>query len=375
MLLTRYIFREIVSPFLMGLTLYTAVFLFGYFFVGAPYLDGVPLPKVLKWMAYHIPEIWVQVLPMAVVMMVVMGYGRMNTERELVAMMSGGITLRQITGPALILAAAVAGFSLFLNEYVVSKTSTEVRRLWYEELPKKPYGLQRLEKSLVNLGNNLDMYYQRYDPNTDKVYDVRIQSWNGNQGTIILAKNAAFDNKIIKLQGYQLYTIDYNQIAQLQDTKPENLGNVLPSIFKNVALPARNDSILSINTGISRAQAIAKYADGFSAETASLSDYWNKMKDATLTTRDRIAARIELNSKLALPISNLVLAFISLPFAIRFGRGAGVSMGISVLIVVVYYITFLVGRSLVTSGVLIPEIGIWLANIIFTAIGWRLLNR
>ena len=59
----------------------------------------------------------------------------------------------------------------------------------------------------------------------------------------------------------------------------------------------------------------------------------------------------------------------------RFGRGRGVSLGVSLVIVIGYYLIFAVGRAAAGAGVLPPEIGLWLANIVCGVWGLRLIIK
>ena len=84
---------------------------------------------------------------------------------------------------------------------------------------------------------------------------------------------------------------------------------------------------------------------------------------------------MNLNRKLALPFANLVLALAALPFALRFGRTLGVSLGIALLIAVAYYLLFFVGLTLASQLPGLPELGVWLANLVFAVSGLWLLRR
>jgi len=69
MILHRYLLRESLPVLLLALLFLTAVYLFGFFYAGARWLEGVPLPKILRWLSYHVPGIWVQVFPIALAAM------------------------------------------------------------------------------------------------------------------------------------------------------------------------------------------------------------------------------------------------------------------------------------------------------------------
>ena len=65
----------------------------------------------------------------------------------------------------------------------------------------------------------------------------------------------------------------------------------------------------------------------------------------------------------------------ALPFALRFGRTLGVSLGIALIIAVAYYLLFSVGLTVASALPALPEVGVWLANIVFGVAGLWLLRR
>ncbi|GGJ19343.1 LptF/LptG family permease [Deinococcus roseus] len=382
MRLRNYIYAEILPPLLLGLVLYTAVILFGYFFVGSQYLDGVGLIKILKWLGMQIPDSFVKVAPMAVVLMTVLAFGRMNTEREIIAMQSGGISFAWISKPVVLVATIVSLSSLVVSEYVAPRANLEARTMWYEDLPSTPQGLGRLKGTTLALGNGLEVFFEGYDSNTDTMQNLRLVSWADKQARVYFAETGKFDGFNLSLVGFQGYAVDFPAIQQLQDVTPEQLAERVPDVFSS-NIPEKKDAVLTIKTGISRNETIARFADGFAAETTSISTLWTTAYGAhyagqngkVITAADQYSARMELHGKLAIPFANLVLALISMPLAIRYGRGTGVSLGVSVLIVVVYYLTLLLGRAFASAGLIPPEVGLWFANVFFTLVGWRLIRR
>ena len=376
MKLFSYILKEINPPFWVGLGLYSTLFLFGYFFVGSQWLEGVSPFKILEWLVYQLPDTFVKAFPMAIVLMVVVAIGRLTSEREIVAMSAGGISLRRIAWPVMGVALSVSLTALVLSEYVTPKANLEVRRLWYEELPSTPQGLSRLAGSTVSLGAGLELYFEDYNSSTQDLIGVRLANWQGRKGTLVFADSAQYNGVTLKLRNAETFGIDFAQLKRLEGANDyASLLGALRKSFPVYNPSSSASSTLTVQTGTSRAQAIAKYADGFAAQYRSLSTLFWEMRNPINTEREKLQARIEFNANLALPFANLVLAIISLPFAMRFGRGRGVSLGISLVIVIAYYLIFAVGRAAAGAGVLPPEIGLWLANIVCAVWGMRLISR
>ncbi len=367
--LDAYVLNEVLPIFAASAFFYTAVFLFGFFYVGSRWLSGIPLSLILKWLAYHVPGVLVQVLPMAMVTAIVVPFGRLASEGTILAVQAGGIPLRRLALPALLLGLVVAGASLWLNESVAPKTNEKVRVLWWEEMHTNGRGLVRLKGQNIPLGNGLELYFKDYDYARDEMVNVRLQKWEGRKATIIFAKRGTYRNNVLKLKGYALYRVDYDQIPALEKAEGQALADAVRKVFLGAMLPQRPDAVLTIKSGLSRGEAIARFADPLAADTWSLSRAWRDMNNPKLPGPERRQAAVMFHSKIALPLANLVLVLISLPLAVRYARTPGLSLGLSVIIAVGFYLVFLFGRSMGEIGILPPALAAWGADLIFAAIG------
>lgn len=381
MRLQRYIFRELLPPLVTGTLLFASVVSFGYFFVSSQFLAGAPLLLVAQWIALQLPATLVQVFPMAVVLMVVVAYGRLANERELGAAQAGGVSLGRLAVPAALVALAVSGFSLYLSESVAPRANVAARSLYWDDLTGA--GLQQLVGRSVVIGEGLELYIGGYDSPTRDIARVRLQQWSkgglGRQATIVFAAHGTYEGNLLRLRGYQVYRLNYDAIAQLdklpQDAPDAEFRSAVRGVFELVNVPDSEDDVLEVDTGLSRREAIADFADAISAERRSLTDLVNVIGDRKATPAARLEARTELHRKLALPFGNLVLVLAALPFALRYGRTTGVAFGVALLIAVAYYLTYVLGLSLTNSNVLPPEIGAWLANAVFAFVGFSALRR
>ena len=374
-ILDRYILREVLPVLLVSALLYVAVFLFGFFYVGSRWLDGTPVLKVLTWLGYHVPGVLVQVLPMAVVSAVVIPFGRMATEGAILATQAGGVSLTRLLRPVLVAGFVLAGLSLYLSENVVPQSNARVRGYWYDELTTPGHGLIRLRGKTVPLGNGVELFFSGYDWSHRAMKDVRLQLWKGRQVTVIFADRAVYQGRDLKLSGYRIYTVNYAAIDDLLNASEAQLEGQLKQVFKNVSVPRNPEATTTIKVGLSRDEALANFADPLAADTLSLSEAWRRYTDPKLAPKDRTDAGLAFHSKLALPLANVVLVLISLPFAVHYGRSPGLSMGMSVMIAVGYYLAFLLSRSLGGLGMLPPSLAAWLANLVFAFVGWRLIRR
>ena len=180
------------------------------------------------------------------------------------------------------------------------------------------------------------------------------------------------------LTDYTVFTVDYAAAAALSrvpEGDPAAFRTAVQATFPNVIIPENATDPLTVDTGLSRKQTLAQYADAIGADALGWSELTGTLRDPAATPADRQDARLTLNRKLALPFGNVVLALAALPFALRYGRTLGVSLGIALMIAVAYYLLFFVGLTVASALPALPEVGAWLANVVFAAAGLLLLRR
>ncbi|GHF56916.1 lipopolysaccharide export system permease protein [Deinococcus metalli] len=377
--LTRYVTAELIPPLLAGTLLFTAILSFGYFFVSSQWLSGVPVALIARWIASQVPDTLVKVLPMGIVLMTVVAFGRLNTERELVAMQGGGVSLGRAARPVAVVALLVTLLGVWLSLWAAPRANVETRALYWDTLTGA--GLQQLVGRTVDLGGNLTLSLGGYDAATRQLMDVRLEKWSKDSprtGTLIFARRGTFEDNRLSLLDYGVFTVDYAAAAALSkvpENDPAAFRTAVQAAFPNVVIPEKATDALNVDTGLSRKRTLAQYADVIGADTQGWPELLTVLRDPAATPADRQSARVNLNRKLALPFGNLALALAALPFALRFGRTLGVSLGIALIIAVAYYLLFFVGLTVAAVVPALPEVGVWLANVVFAAGGLALLRR
>ena len=153
-IIDRYVLREILPPFLFALLVFTFILLI------PPLMDvaegliakGVATGTILRIMATLLPQALGVTIPMALLVGLLIGLGRMSADREAVALQACGVTLRRLLRPILTFALAAAlatGYVLIVAlpdanqtfreitySIIASRAEDEVKpRVFYEDFP------------------------------------------------------------------------------------------------------------------------------------------------------------------------------------------------------------------------------------------------
>ena len=120
-ILDRYIIKEFVPPFLLGLLLFTFVLLINklYRLTELVVNKGVSIWDIFRLISYIMPSFLTLTIPMAVLLASLVAFGRMSTDSEITAFKATGFSLYRLMAPVMALSVvamlATAYFSLYLG--------------------------------------------------------------------------------------------------------------------------------------------------------------------------------------------------------------------------------------------------------------------
>src|SRR5579862_1136632 len=139
-ILSRYVFREIVSSAVLGTVLATfVIFLQGVDRLFELLVRGPAHTQTVLWLfVLAMPPVLPLALPFGVLVGILIGLGRMSTDGETTAMRAGGVSSRVVIPPVLtfaLLATLVTGVaSLWLTPRAIRQSVNILNRLMAEQL-------------------------------------------------------------------------------------------------------------------------------------------------------------------------------------------------------------------------------------------------
>lgn len=128
-LIDRYIFTEILAPLVGGVLFFCFVFLMfqllrlAEFFI----VHGVPLASLLKLTSLLCLSFLPFALPISFLIGLLMAFGRLSMDSELIALKAGGYSLRRLGAAPLAIALLVSALSLALNLEWVPRAERELK--------------------------------------------------------------------------------------------------------------------------------------------------------------------------------------------------------------------------------------------------------
>ncbi len=351
-IIDRYIWREVYSHALLGLAVFTFV-LFVPQLVRLMELvvrHSADAPVVIELVLCLLPGVLTFTLPMAVLVGVLLGLGRMSADSETIALHAVGIGARRLFLPVVALAGAATALTLFLT---LSIGPAALRQFGSLE--------QRLRSTQASFEIQPRVFDERFPGFVLYVQDVEASAshWRG----LLLAETGGQASRLTLAQEAVVAADRVQNAIQLHlvngsthEYSAEEPTRYSFSSFGQSTLPVR------VTTSATESSASSTKAG------APLGDL------LAATGDERREARVEVHRRLALPAACLVFALAGLPMAVRprrGGRAAGVVFTLTLIIA--YYLLFVTGAGMARRGALTPFLGLWLANLVTAFAGLLLL--
>lgn len=301
------------------------------------------------------PGVLVFSIPLATLAGIIIGFSRMGSDSEVVAMRAAGVGSWTMIWPALVVGLIFTGATTYLH---------------LQEAPRAARDLERV--ALQGALAKLDSPVEPRTFSTLPRYVIYVRDGDKTRGTwgrvFIFAQQADGKNEI--------FTARSGRIDSSGDVSELVLNDVLATKLpdskqtdKSYVVERSAQLRISINTG--RADIIQRLNQRDpNADSMDWSDLRQRMKSGSAAER-REAIRI-LNRRAALAAAPFVFSLIGVALGLRVRRG-GRSVGIllTLLVVIVYYLLSLLGESLARVGTVSPYIGPWLATVFI--VGFSLL--
>lgn len=356
-IIDRYIFMELLEPFLFGLGSFTAILsasMIMFELVRAVILHGMPLIIALQIFAFKIPSIMIYIFPMAMLLGALLAFGRLSGNSEIIAFKASGISLYRLMAPVLFLGLLVSLTNLLFSEIVVPEANKAAKNLLITtSTTKSPKIQNNVFMPELERGNLKRIFYAE-KMQGPTMFNVIVQEFSqGKLGQIMTAKTANWqkENSSWLFKNGIIYLLaengEYKHLIKFEE--------------QNVAIkytPA------DFNTG-------DKNPDDMTiAQMRDYIDLKQKMGN------DVTSYKIQFNMKIAIPFASLMFALLGAPLGLSSRRASSsIGFGLSILVVFFYYIATFIFMSLGELRVVSPFLSAWLANIVTAIVGWKILSK
>jgi lipopolysaccharide export system permease protein len=365
-LIDRYLWREAIPPLLFGLVLYSSLAVTSNTLWRLQWIVGTPVGELSRWLLLQMPQALVQVAPIALVLSVLLAFGRLSSDQELTALQAGTVPLLRATLVFITLGGAIALAALAVNEWVLPRTNVAVVDAYWR-LTAGRSGLFRLAAQDLAI-DDFRLTIGAVDAR-DELRDVRVERWDGDVLTIIRAERGRFVDQSLVLVGHRTQRLD---LAALDAAG----GDAEGTLRRLVRLDARArdpEAELTISVSLTVDELIARFGGGGFEDARSLSDLAVDAAAPTSSPTQRRRSAALLQRKLAEPLANVTLLLVAIPLSITYARSRSVAFGLSLVVTLAWYLLLTFGQLFAQTGVLPLWLGPWIGNLVLGGVGVGLL--
>lgn len=307
----------------------------------------------------YLPWIASQMMPVASVMAVVFLLVSLQRHHELIVLHSLGLSIYRVLQPVLFCILLFSLFSWYLADKVVPKAMEKRNYYYYVEMKKNPGGYNKLKKeniwfrtpeAIVHFGKTLSngeirgakvFFYdnKKWKPTRvleSKKLELKDKEWTFKEGAEVFYTNDSMGEVI----GVETKEFDVKSISPLEDLTD----------FKKRQSRAESMSLSELSYAIEKAKA-------------------SGMSFRILET--------EYYGKLSFIFSALFLSFLAVPLVIGKSRSSNVfvGMGLSIFIVLAYWVVYSTFLNMGKSGLVPPIVAAWSPGLLALLVFFLLMKR
>jgi lipopolysaccharide export system permease protein len=354
-LLDRYVIRKFVQVYFYCIAGFTSIWLI--FDVSdniSSFIDNhIGLSLVVRYYATQIPQVFIILLPVALLLSLLFALGRMSRANEIVSMLTAGVSLPRVLLPLIGIGLLTVAASMALNYSLAP----------HAELARKSFLSEAQSRPARNIQGQV--FRNRTDLRTWFIQNFRLGDNMFNNVQVL--QQDANDNIVMGYSAARAYYRPQTKTWDLENVRLayyDAAGNVTKEEFRpTLTIEHWSETPFRLSSANVQAESLS---------LPELSEYLHFNADFPPTLLAPF--RTHFQYRLALPWTCLVVVCIAAPLGIGYSR-RGVLSSVAAAVILVFSNNFLVHLFLALGeGDRVPGwIAAWTPNILFAAIGLYLL--
>jgi lipopolysaccharide export system permease protein len=299
----------------------------------------------IRLFSYLFPNIFLYSIPMAAMMGVTIGFARLSSDSEILAFKASGISMYQILPPVILVASLIALLTAFVSIKLIPISEISMKKLTYQLLKEKVNEGVKEHVFTEALGQVV-VYIDKIDKESGEWKDVWVSDMRGVDNPVItMASSGSMHSSINDM----MITIVLHH-GSLHRPSNESAQIVQFQTYQ-IKIPLQPPD--SKNTRLKRS-------------AYGMSELLEEARAVGINNEEYRKILIEFHKRIVLPVGCLIISLIGLPLGLQARpgkRAIGIQAGL--IIFVLYYIMYTVGKSVAEGGALPVVVAIWAPNVLF----------
>lgn len=344
----RYIFSEIVPGLILG----TMVFLLlmvvfqGLRLTEFVLIHGVSLKVVGQILGYQCISFMPVILPMALLFAVLLGYGRLSGDSEIVAMKAAGLSMWSLSVPAITIGLLVAIVSAQTSFYIA------------------PWGNRQFEVLLSKFGSSKASIVIKEGTFSEGFFDLVVYAGKIEPKTGVMESIFLYDER----NESSPLTIVAKKGQIIPDEKHPGHSVLLRLLDGDIHRQAETHTKIKFDVyDIQLADPIKVEQRDKSPQSLSVDEIFSTLESPYITPEESITLRSEFYKRAAISLACLIFAILGVALGAITNRRSARSNGVILcfIIIIVYWILYVSFEGLARTGKYPVGPTIWIPNILF----------
>lgn len=355
---SQYIFFELIPPFIIGLVVFIFILLM---FQALRLTDfvlvhGVGLDVIGQIMAFLSISFLPALFPMSLLFAIIMTYGRLSADSEIVALKASGYSMFSILMPAVLLSLIISFFS--------AQTSFHLA----------PWGNRKFEVLVTKVGQTKAGVSLKEGTFSEGFFDLVIYANQVNSKKGELEKVFIYDER----GGDVPLTIIAKRGTLIQDINHPGHAVLLRLNNGDIHRKGENHTKIKFESfDIKLLDPIKEETKEKSPLSMSIDEIQIQRAKKDISLEESRILKAEYHKRWAIAAVCPLFALLGVGLATTTNRRNQKSSGLilSLLVVVFYWIIYVTAEGVARSGKLDASIAIWIPNLIFLILGFYFLKK
>jgi lipopolysaccharide export system permease protein len=422
-----YAVKEFIPPFILSIGVFTFVMLLDKLLDLLEMIvsTGIPMRTVAEIFLLLLPSMVAVVIPMGVLAGVLIAIGRLSSDMEITAMKASGASIFNLTIPLILLAGLLGAVLVFFNNNVLPDANHMARNLLLDISTMRPTA-KIIPGMFVDDIDDYRILVEEKDDLTGELRNVVIhenipgkprrtitalygtmEPQSANRMRLVLhhgQMHELSEDSSYRVLDYETYTIELTRSAELVRRDRDSRGDrEMSSRQMRVMVDSLETNITKLKDSIT-VLALEPLATLTAAETTTSSrivfpppdslgnrtrynqarGYLTSLAADLRMLDDMIASSarnidrfsVEIHKKYSIPFACIVFILLGVPLALSTKQSsAGLALGMSLILILVYYLFLIGGEQLADRGIISPFLAMWAPNILLGGLGVFLTIR
>ena len=357
----RYVFKEMIPPFIINLMFFTFVFLMVEMLkvtnMVVNYRVGVF--TVLIMLAYSTPYFLTYVIPMSIMIAVLLTFLRLSGDNEIVALKTSGMSIYGLLPPVMLFCLFGCLLTLFMTVYGMPWGRLSFKELSYKIVSSNlEIGLK--DRTFNDSFEDVVLYVHKIDPESKELQDIFIEDKRSQNivSTVVAPRGKLFSEP----DEYIYNLLLYNGVIYQADVKNRSTKYIDFDTYEIRLDIEQVSSSLQPGPKHRKEMNLVELRNYLNNRTQRDSNYYNTL--------------MELHKKFSIPIACFALGLLAVPLGIQSGstkKSFGLVLGM--VFFLIYYLLLTAGLVFGETGTCPPVIGMWVPNVVMGVLGLYLLIK